>query len=368
MSEVDRAAVTVRQAEAPTPKPPGGPLRRLRAFFGRHKMLLWWLHSVYALGLGVLVILFAQKGFEHARMLAATLGAAAIVMLIVFRVFGHGAEQKEKVDKSRGSKIRFHLITYLLKNLYQPMLFFVLPFYWKSSSLDSINGWFIFLLGLLAFLSTMDVIFDHVLVRYRALAASYFGLTLFACLNLVIPALLPNLPTVVPLLASALLAVVGFWLLHFPLRTLTLRRSWAILGTVALTFVTLVYLGRAAIPPVPLYLEHAAVGPERLPDGRLALEVVTVHTSRLTDLYAVTDVALPSGEGDAFRHRWRLRDAAFARDVPTERAPGATPGTLRLTSSLRRADLPAAVAGAWTVDVLTSDDQLVGRARFVVVE
>jgi len=373
LAEVDRAAETVRPAPPSPgadepPRPMRGPFKRVRAFFGRHKMLLWWLHSAYALGLGVMVILFAQKGFEHARMLAATLGAAALVMLVVFRVFGHGAEQKERVDRSRGSKIRFHLITYLLKNLYQPMLFFVLPFYWKSSSLDSINGWFVFLLGLLAFLSTMDVIFDHVLVRHRALAASYYGLTLFACLNLVIPALFPNVPTLATLLTSAFLAVFGFWLLHFPLRTLTERRSWLILGTVAVAFVSLVYVGRRAIPPVPLYVQHAAVGPERLPDGRLALEVVSVHTSRLSDLWAVTDVALPGGEGDGFRHLWRFRDGDFTRELATERSPGAAPGTVRFTSALPRADLPAKVAGRWTVDVITTDDQLVGRARFEVIE
>ena len=371
MQPVDRAAETVRPG-VPPPEPPAEPpkgrLGRVKAFFGRHRTILWWMHSTYALSLGVMVILFAQEGFAHARALAATLGAALLVMLVVFRVFGHGDEQKNNVDKTRGSKIRFLLITYLLKNLYQPMLFFVLPFYWNSSSIDSMNGWFVFLLGLLALASTMDIIFDRLLVRRRLIAAIYYGLTLFACLNLVIPALFPNVKTVLTLMSSAFLSVVGFWLLHFPLRTLTTRRAWVILGTVALSFSSLVYLCRRGIPPVPLYVQHGAVGPQRLADGRLAMEVGAVHTSLLDDLWAVTDVALPGGEGDSFRHVWRYRDGDFRQDVPTVKTVGATPGTIRLTSALRKVSLPREVVGHWTVDVVTEDGQIVGRTRFTVIK
>lgn len=370
---VDRAAETLplpdgKQGGEPQPERPKGRIKRIKAFFGRHKMLLWWLHSAYALFLGVMVILFAQKGFEHARVLAATLGGALIAMLVVFRIFGVGKEQKEKVHKSRGSKIRFLLITYLLKNLYQPMLFFVLPFYWKASSIDSVNGWFVFLLGILAFLSTMDIIFDRFLVRHRVWAASYYGLTLFACLNLVIPALFPNVPTIVTLLSSAFLSVVGFWLLHFPLGSLKEKRSWLILLAVALAFTSIVYVARRGIPPVPLYVQHGAVGPERLPDGRLALEVGAVHESRLGDMWAVTEVALPGGEGDTFRHVWRYRDGDFTQDVATEKGAGEAKGTIRLTSALKRETLPAKVAGRWTVDVMTEEGQIVGRTRFEVLE
>lgn len=370
---VDRAAETLplsggKPPGEPQPDKPKGLFGRIKAFFGRHKALLWWLHSSYALFLGVMVILFAQKGFEHARVLAATLGGALLVMLVVFRIFGAGKEQKENVHKSRGSKIRFLLITYLLKNLYQPMLFFVLPFYWKSSSIDSVNGWFVFLLGVLAFLSTMDIIFDRFLVRHRIWASIYYGLTLFAGLNLVIPASFPNVPTLVTLLTSAFLSVVGFWLLHFPLGSLKEKRSWIILLAAALSFTSIVYVARRGIPPVPLYVQHGAVGPERLPDGRLALEVGAVHTTRLGDLWAVIEVALPGGEGDAFRHVWRYRDGDFAQDVPTEKAPGDKPGTLRLTSALKMETLPAKVVGRWTVDVVTEDGQIVGRTRFEVLE
>lgn len=364
-------------AGAPTASPPEvepaeqpivSPQRGIRGFLARHKTLFWWLHSFYALGLGVMVILFAQKGFAHARVLAATLGAALLVMLIVFRVFGHGAHQREAIDRSRGSKVRFLLITYLLKNLYQPMLFFVLPFYWKASTIDSTNGWLVFLLGLLAFLSTMDLIFDHVLVRYRAFAATYYGITLFACVNLVIPALFPNVPTIVSLIGSAVLSVAGFWLLHFSPASLKRGRSWVILAFVAAGFAALVYTGRHALPPVPLYIQHGAVGTLLLDDRRLGLEVTRLHTTQLGDLWAVTDVALPGGEGDTFHHTWRHRDGTVYLALPTEKVPGETAGAVRLVSAFPRASLPARAVGRWQVDVMTADDQLVGRVRFEVIE
>ncbi|MDB5219614.1 MAG: putative rane protein, partial [Myxococcaceae bacterium] len=51
---------------APTPR------ERLRSFMKTHGRKLWWLHSAYALGLGITVVTFAQKGFDHARWLAVT--------------------------------------------------------------------------------------------------------------------------------------------------------------------------------------------------------------------------------------------------------------------------------------------------------
>lgn len=365
----DRPRELRRLDEAPAVEGrPGGLFARVKGLLGRHKALMWWIHSFYALSLGVMVILFAQKGFDHARILAATLGGALIGMLFLFRIFGQGADQQERVDRSRGSKLRFLLFTYVLKNLYQPMLFFVLPFYWKASSIDSVNGWFVFLLGLLAILSTMDIIFDHWLVRHRVLASIYYGLTLFAAVNLVIPAFFPNVRTIVTLMASALLSVLGFWLLHFELSGFKERRTWLLLGVTAAVFMGIVYVGRAGIPPVPLYVKHAAVGTQRLPDGRLALEVGRVHKSLVSDLHAVSDVALPGGEGDEFRHRWRYRDGGYEKTVRATKVP-LEGGAIRLASTHPHINLPAAgYVGRWTVDVMTVDDQIVGRARFEVIE
>jgi len=318
-----------------------------------------------------MVILFASKGFGHARVLAATLGGAFLMVVVIFRLFGQGAAQRERIDERKSLKISFLGMTYVVKNLYQGMLFFALPFYWKSSSLDSINAWFVFLLGFFALLSTLDLVFDNLLMRYRIVAAIFYAVTLFACANLVIPAFFSNVPTIVLLLSSTVLSVFGFWLLHFPLRTLRDKRTWVMLGSVASAAVIAVYLARFAIPPVPLYVEHHGVGIAPLPDGRLELEVTRVHKSRLDDLYAVSDVVMPGGEGDRFRHVWRHKkaDVSFRAERDARVVQKASDQTVRVMSSMPKAELERAdPVGEWIVDIVTTDDQIVGRLRFSVIE
>ena len=82
------------------------------------------------------------------------------------------------------------------------MLFFLLPFYWKSTTLDAADVWFVGLLGTCAVLSTLDIVFDRVLMRWRWIASVFHGITLFGCLNLVIPALFPDTRTLYSLLGG----------------------------------------------------------------------------------------------------------------------------------------------------------------------
>lgn len=126
---------------APTRPPPAAPrevapvplaLRdKARAFLARHGKKLWWLHSAYALCLGTGVVLFAQKGFQQARLLAISAGGAWLLVLLFFRLHGSGKAQASLEGAETKTKLRFYALTYALKNLYQGMLFFLLPFYWK---------------------------------------------------------------------------------------------------------------------------------------------------------------------------------------------------------------------------------------------
>ena len=123
---------------------------------------------------------------------------------------------------------------------------------------------------------------------------------------------------------------------------------------------------RRVVPPVPLTLIHAAVGPERLPDGRLKYEVTALHASAMRDTTAVTEVFTPAGAGEAFVHVWRHDGDEVLRLNPT--VDQATTQKLRLTSSLRESLLPDRVAGRWALDVETDGGQLVGRFTFTVTE
>lgn len=340
-------------------------IKSVRGFLARHGRKLWWLHSVYALALGTGVVLFAAKGFEHARLLTVTLGIAWLTMLLFFRRFGTGAAQ-DQATAWPGARLRFLVMTYVLKNLYQGMLFFLLPFYWKASSFGSHNFGFVVVLLLCAGLSTIDIVFDRFLMRWKVLATLFYAVTLFACINLVVPALFPDVATRHSLAAAAAVSGVGFWTLHVPLSSLRKRSTAIGLAACVGLGVTFADAIRRAIPPVPMHMSSGAVGPAALPDGRLAMTVTSVDHSVLQDLMAVTDVVVPGGKGDRLLHVWKL-DGHVVLESPegTSRVRGPD-GAVRLRSSLRGAALPTSTVGRWSVDVETEDGQLVGRTSFDV--
>ena len=340
---------------------------RVRRFLQEHGRKLWWLHSAYALALGAGVVAFARQGFGHAHWLAVSLGLAWLLVVLLFRVRGFGdAPAFDTADPRK--RVRFYVMTYALKNLYQGMLFFLLPFYWKSTTMGAQNGWFVVLLAGCAVVSTLDIVFDRVLMRWRWLASLFHGIALFACLNLVIPALFPDTRTLWSLLGAASCAVLSFWTLHVTVLQLKKRITMAFFALSLVGGVGVAYGARVAIPPVPMYVSSAGVGPKQLPDGRLAMEVKTLHPSVIQELIAVTDVVVPGGKGDRLRHVWRHEGREVHRTTEeTSRVEGPK-GTVRLRSSLTGRDLPSDLLGAWCVDVETDDGQLVGRTEFEVVE
>jgi len=349
---------------AQTPADP--PKRGIRAFAAKYGKMLWWLHSFYALGLGISVVVFAQKGFAHARWLTITLAVAFLLVLLLFRLFGSGA--KRSLDRTR-DKLRFYVMTYVLKNLYQGMLFFLLPFYWRSATLDTPNQWFVVVLGVCAFLSTLDVIFDQVLMRWKVAASLFYFLTLFACLNLVLPALLPNIRSLVTLVAAAVISSLAFWLMHIRVREIVARPAIAVVLVVwTLGAAIGSFFARSVVPPVAMYVEYGAVGPQLLDDGRLAIEATSLHVSLIEELHVVTDVVIPGGKGDRLVHVWAHEGSIVQRSTDVDASAHGPTGTIRLRSQLDAADLPADPVGDWEVDVTTQDGQLIGRVGFVVID
>lgn len=349
--------------------PPGAPpprrFSRARAMLAKYGRMLWWLHSFYALGLGISVVIFASQGFAHARFLTISLALAWVVVILFFRFFGSGTGQQVE---GKGAKMRFFVMTYVLKNMYQGMLFFLLPFYWRAITFDSANQWFLVALGVCAFLSTLDVVFDRMLMKWKVAASAFYFFTLFACLNLVIPALLPNSRAAVTLVVAAAVSALAFWTMHVPMRMLGRPLGVTLLVTWTLGSLAGAYFGRAGVPPVAMHIARAAVGPKLLDDGRLALEVSSLHVSLVHELYAVTDIVVPGGKGDRLIHVWYKDGEEVQRSEDVDPHPQGLWDAVRLQSKLAADKIPTDKAGAWSVDVLTDDGQLVGRVSFTVIE
>ena len=104
-----------------------------------------------------------------------------------------------------------------------------------------------------------------------------------------------------------------------------------------------------------------------LPDGRLTMHVSKLHVSLIQEMHALTDVVIPGGHGNTLHHVWRHEGLAVQQGpvTPSGEPP---PGTVRLRSTLRSFNIPSQRAGHWSIDVLTEDDQLVGRVPFEVIE
>lgn len=329
-----------------------------------HGRQLWWLHSFWALALGAFVVMFARKGFDHASWLTVSLVTVWLVTLVVFRIFGSGRERHLEEGKAT---VGYLVMTYVLKNLYQGMLFFALPFYWESATVDAPNIVFVGALATCAVLSTLDLVFDRVLMRFRAVAALFYVFVLFAALNLAVPALFPGIDPVRGVHAGAAAAALAFFTLHVPpSRWRTMRAAAALtLGAVAAALSA--GAAQSVIPPVPLRVEHAAVGFEALPDGRLASTLDALHSSQLAPITAVVHVSRPAADPASAQLElvWRRDGHPIARTTPVvEALDGAT--SLRLTG--RFDAWPTVPAGRWSADVTTRSGQLVGRARFTVFD
>jgi hypothetical protein len=340
----------------------------LRAVLKRYERVLWWLHTAWALCLGTFVATFAQKGFEQARMLLLSLVGAWVLVVFFFRLFGTGAQQ-DFATAWPDARRRFFVVTYLMKNLFQGMLFFLLPFYWRSSSVEAGTAGPLVLLAVSALLSTLDLVFDRVLLRFKVVASLFFAVTAFGCIAVVVPALAPEAPSLVSLLVASGLSLVTFVLFHVPLATLA--RPVAAGAFVSFVFFGVLgaYAARRVIPPVPCFVKSGGVGLSQRSDGTLGVEVRVLRLDDrgalpMSELYAVTDVAVAT-RGDRFRHVWRRGEKVFESTFASVESPR-DQRVVRVATRLLTSELGVEPFGNYAVDVETEDGQVVGRVRFDV--
>jgi len=345
-------------AEPATPPPSPGR-------FGRIVKKIWWLHSGFALTFGVGVMLFARHGLAYADKLLLVLSLSWLLMFVALR-FIVGPANRAPDEKLLRKGLRLGT-NYLIKQLYQQMFFFLVPLYASSAtwSFASSNWWLAPLLLVCAVVSTMDLVFDNVIMERRWLAAAMYGLAMFGLLNVAVP-LVFGLDHATGLILSALATPPSVALLTFSVRSVI---AWqGAVATVGVTgaLVLAVMAWPAAIPPAPLAMTETTVGSgSRGSYECMPASAHVIRQSRLDGLRCGSWLVEPGGVKDQIVHDWYHRGTRVAHLYPTL-AHCDGDGTV-VVSELPPDRMPADPTGRWRCVTRTVHGQLVGLRDFTVV-
>ena len=318
----------------------------------RHEDKIWWLHSGYALLLGVGIMWLGARNYNYLRVTLFHVGFIWLSSLFLPKFLN-----RPRLSERWAERLRL-FVNYFNKNFYQQVLFFILPIYYASATLSSANILFVALLGISAILSTLDVIYDRHLSVRRSLTASFFAFNLFALINVMLPVLW-SVSNAWTTRFAAVMAALGFVSLYHPFpRWIRLRFVCGLLA--AILFLVIVELGRAYIPPAPLRLVKADFGTGIDRESRQVNPVVVETDPASTrELYVLTAIKAPMGLEERVRHRWyksgKLIWASPLFDVVGGREEG-----YRLWTQYEFATIES--EARVRVDVETEGGQLIGRA------
>ena len=198
------------------------------------------------------------------------------------------------------------LLRYATQMIHQESLFFVLPFFFITTTWNSGQLVFTGLLTAAGLISIIDPLYYKWLAPRRSLFLALHTLTLFAALLTALPIIL-HLTTA----QSFKLALGAAMLLSFP----SLASSFPInhwRRAVMLVAVTLAvggsgWLLRSWVPPATLWLNDVAISTEvqnRTPGA--SLKQVSASQIRSSGLYAYTAINAPRGLNERIYHVWQF--------------------------------------------------------------
>jgi len=329
---------------------------RAGRFWIRHRTLLWMLHSAWALIAGTAIVILAREHYHLVLWVVLFLVLAWTSTLY----FGRVVAQEGGMPPGL-----FHEVTsYLTRHVYQETLFFLLPFYAYSTVIKSPNVLFLVLLGGLAVLSCIDLLFDRWLRTRPVFGLTFFAIVTFAAINLLLP-LLIGLPPHFAAPAAALLSIGA----TVPLALRSAAEGWG--GRIRLVAAAVVMLAvvlgfPGLIPPVPLRLEQAtfASGIDR--STLVLADSLTDHVSSAEvggSLVVLVEVFAPSALPATVNLEWR-RDGELLR-VSREVGITAHAASFRVWDGWHPSS-GSVPPGRYRVVLLTSGRRVFGVAELTV--
>ena len=318
-----------------------------------HQEKLWWLHSFYALLLGVGFMWLGERNFAYLRIAVFHIGFIWLSSFMLPRLL-----KQSRLSKRWASRLRL-VVNFFNKNLYQQMLFFVLPIYYASATADSLNICFVVLIGVSAVLSTADIIYDRHLSVRRNLTAAFFAFNLFVLINVMLPIVWSVSNTVTTRVGGAL-AFLGFLTLSDPPAQSSVRRLAGALG-VALLVLGLVELGRPLIPPAPLRIAGVQVGADFDRELlQIASPMISLTPPGPLRLYGLTAIKAPLGLQERLQHRW-YQNGKLLCASPFYNMVGGREEGFRLWTSCVLTAVPSKTTVR--LDLKTEGGQLIGRTK-----
>jgi hypothetical protein len=258
------------------------------------------------------------------------------------------------------------LLRYGTQMIHQESLFFVLPFFFITTTWNSGQLVFTTLLGAAALVSIIDPLYYKWLASKRWLFLAFHTLTLFAALLTALPVILHlttaesyKLSLGIAMLLSFPSMASSFPINHWRRVLLLLAMTLAIGGAG--------WLLRSWVPPATLWMTEVAVSTDFDDQNRTpgdSVEEISTSQLRKNGLYAYTSINAPRGLDERIYHVWRHRGREVDRialDIHGGRKEGYRAWT-------HKQNFPDDSVGRWQVRVETEDGQLIGVLRFVVTD
>lgn len=318
-----------------------------------------WGVSFASLTGGVLTLFVFRRGLPNVAYLVGYL-------LLLWLVFAVLVELRQPLAESgrRSGRLVITAADYTIQTLYHGLLLFVLPAYWASTTLTSLNVIFLVVLVVLALLATFDPWYRAIVHPRPWAGYVFFVISIFAALNVALP--LVGLPPFGALMASAFAASLAITPVVRRAGGRTWRAALRVTVAVGVVAAALAAVGRAWIPPAPLFMARSAIlwdvldldNIEALPTAITAAEV------KERGLVAYTAIYAPAGLRQSVSHVWRHR-GRVVETVSLAPVLGGRREGYRTYS--RKTSFPDDAEGRWSVDVVTASGQLIGRLRFRIV-
>jgi hypothetical protein len=312
-----------------------------------------WLGPGASLAGGGVTVFFLRRGIDFAPIAVALAVAAWLTAVLLAKRL---ALPRDPQAETRGRTFLRLLTRSTVVGLFQSVLFFTVPIWFASATLDSVNIVFPILLAALALFSCFDHYFSVFVLERILPRAVVSAVLLFAALAPATP-LFSGIPLRIGLAASAAVAALfaaGSALL-FRLGAARLAISLVVAAALSGVFF---YAVAPFLPPVPVQCLSAQVsGSAQGPSSIGAMERFSAESEKI---YAHFAVVAPKRYRLGLSFVWIRNGKPMGKPIPSSMQGG------RKLGWRTRTYLNEPGVGSYRVDLATEDGQLIGRVRFRV--